>query len=212
MSKPGRKRIELNVDEVIKILDHYVESNAKTSNLTYKEVWQHFNQLIKSGEFDYPEDTISESYWRIPNRQGREIVDNYNLDRFQIHFENLDYKNALDYLLTQTSNKKQAENVLKQLEKGYLTLQNTNKALEKKLDEKLGKIELLNKKIYSLENILFAFSNLNKNNRSIELLKMQDEYFKSIEAILSENFSADITSEFKNDDLTALFDDFEKED
>ncbi|ATP41051.1 hypothetical protein CSE16_13880 [Solibacillus sp. R5-41] len=206
----GRNKIELDVKMVEEFLDTYVEEHGKTSKLEYKEVHLYFNDLLAKGEFKYPKDEINISFWRIPNRQGRIIIDNYNQKRFEIKYIDIDFLKALHSIYDLKDNPTNLKKLLQQLEKDYLALLNKQKPLEEKVGVLKDKIEKMNYKNHHLETILFSFSQSNIMDKSKHLMKMQEEFLLNIDKNLIKNFNYNIQNVMKNNsEIEDLFNDLE---
>lgn len=206
----GRSKIKLDVIEVESLLDNYVKEYGITSKLAYKDVHQYFNGLIEKGEFEYSGEKLNISYWRIPERQGREIIDNYNEKKFNIQSANIDFIQALEALKDINGDNMYREKIIKELIKRYLNIQSKQKLLEDKVSMLEDKLEKENKRNFHLENILFAFSQTNSKNRTKHLLQMQNEFISNLEDNLIDDFNYNINKVTKpNDEIVSIFDDFE---
>ncbi|WP_107950153.1 hypothetical protein [Lysinibacillus parviboronicapiens] len=203
----GRHKIELDENVVEAILDKYVEDYGITTKLTYREVHEYFNHLIETGEFIHDKNELKSSYWRIPGRQGRRLIDEYNEKNFADHFLDIDFVNYLHYIPEICTEPEKLQRTLKIIEKSYLAEMNKVNKLEEQNIIFEEKIKKLNQKVFYMESILFSLSQSSNKDKRKQILKMQIEFLENLERSITDDFNYNIQDSMSvNKDFEQIFD------
>lgn len=211
MKSRGRKKVLYPEAEIKNIVKQYLQLEHSVGKIKYKSVFLFAKQLYQSEQIPYE---LSEDFWRKPERQGTQIIDELNKIMFTTtksdndNFEVISTSDIINQYSTDTSSiKKRIITSLKVNEYGYRNLIKKYKKILNKEKQYQDEIKMWKEKyedalsksrIY--EEVLFQWANAS-SSRDIKLINTittGKTRSKVVEQLFKEMFNEEPNAPYQN--------------
>lgn len=195
------KKININdqtKEKILNLIFYYHSNYNPYPEIRYKNIWEYFKELYKSGDFEYE---TSYDFWKRLGREGRDLVDKVNThlnsNKLISNTKNIDMINFKELIEKYGSHNKEIlwENIKpyeKHLTQLTLTIDKIQKENHKITEHnEYLKLQLKESKklVDNLQNLLFSlFAYSNKDNELYNLLNSGQSKSKVINLALEETF------------------------
>lgn len=216
-NRTGRpKKIIFNkqsTEETLKLIFYYHDNYNPHSQIRYKDIWEHFEELFNNGNYEYK---TSYDFWKRSGREGRELVDKVNdhlktksLVSIANNIDMINFKEIIEKYGAHNKdilweNLKPYEKHIIQLSNSVEKIKNENENMIKQNNELKVQLNESKEMVGNLQQLIFSlFVYSNKDNELYNLLNTGKSKSKVIDLALEKTFESPLA--FINEMLSKSF-------